>query len=640
MIELYKSNRNIWWNKGNEIKPTKEDFLNLQWTKLPNFNINWVDEMTISLVCGLQDTFDLIKIVNEDGETQYDKIRYYYLKEIRNKTKNNKECLFELDLWTTYVLEDTNKCFSLDAWSTTKEFNDYIQEIPQNVELPQIGIMSNVKTIKAIEANSYGIDIIINPKIEGVETIPAIATQYNGTATSITTATGNIYNIEPYKRYTEQESNLNQTLYFVFQAGDKDNQVNEYWLVPEFRDDIYYKTDKLLNGFYDSTNKYYKIDAVNYYKKTNNSRLIINQAIEKPYDYGFRRFVGAFFGPHFLQIKKEFIEYQVASTTRDIEFQGQEGYWVANNVPSGGVLSTSGYLIPSRFLYLDATSSNEFLKIKITDKGVDLLKIADVVDANILKELMTSNYTFLNNENLPVLFTSNKLYFTNKFVMSNSSEYVELMTEVPTYVDEYYQTLLSQKNTIDTGYQVQKNNLITNMVSSGVNTIGSLLAFPLNPLTAATAVSQALPIAKGVVQLSNIKSKYEAFYKDLRNSTGTTTSTSSSLMLSTLTMYLDNTTIRKGIGYLIGYKMSDNEWWYNLFGFNTNPYKLGYELNDIQLVNKYIQIPESYEMKFKLQIANILSPNVRDMLWEMLKNGILVVSLDKLQQEIGGLNAI
>ena len=78
-MRFYKSRSSIWWNKGLETKPTYNDFSQIEWEELTNFNVNWLSEISISCVVGLQDTFDLIKIENEEAEVSHEKVKYYYL---------------------------------------------------------------------------------------------------------------------------------------------------------------------------------------------------------------------------------------------------------------------------------------------------------------------------------------------------------------------------------------------------------------------------------------------------------------------------------------------------------------------------------------------------------------------------------
>ena len=106
MIKLYHSQQAIWWNTGNEIKPNQAALNKIQFEEATNFNVSWISETEINVIVPTNQTTTLIKIV-DDSSTPTDK--YFYLVEVLNRTTENHECIYELDVWLTYLLPDLKR---------------------------------------------------------------------------------------------------------------------------------------------------------------------------------------------------------------------------------------------------------------------------------------------------------------------------------------------------------------------------------------------------------------------------------------------------------------------------------------------------------------------------------------------------
>ena len=106
MVKIYHSQQAIWWNTGNEIKPNQAALNKIQFEEATNFNVSWISETEINVIVPTNQTTTLIKIV-DDSSTPTDK--YFYLVEVLNRTTENHECIYELDVWLTYLLPDLKR---------------------------------------------------------------------------------------------------------------------------------------------------------------------------------------------------------------------------------------------------------------------------------------------------------------------------------------------------------------------------------------------------------------------------------------------------------------------------------------------------------------------------------------------------
>lgn len=100
MVKIYHTQGPIWWNTGNEVKPNSTALDKFKWTECENFNVSWIDETHIRVIVPTNHTTTMIKIEDDTATTP---VKYFYLAEVLNRTTTNHECIYELDIWLTYL---------------------------------------------------------------------------------------------------------------------------------------------------------------------------------------------------------------------------------------------------------------------------------------------------------------------------------------------------------------------------------------------------------------------------------------------------------------------------------------------------------------------------------------------------------
>lgn len=148
MAKIYYSTQPVWWNTGNEIKPNRAAFNKFTFTQADNFNISWVDEMTINVIVPNQNLCTLIKI-----EDNIDNItKYFYLLEVVNRTSVNQECVYELDVWLTYLLPYLE---STKATNTIKSIRTLdVSTLANTINIEPIGVPTGRIITNSIEFSS------------------------------------------------------------------------------------------------------------------------------------------------------------------------------------------------------------------------------------------------------------------------------------------------------------------------------------------------------------------------------------------------------------------------------------------------------------------------------------------------------
>lgn len=717
-MKLYKSKDNIWWNKGNEVKPQLDDFLNIEWEELPNFNISWVNEYTITFTCGINDTFDLVKIVNENTEDPYDKVRYYYLIGINNKTKVNKEVVFELDLWTTYILEQKNRFFEMEYWTniiqTKGELIERVKKLgfDNSVQLIPAGVPS---ARKSIDTYTEERTIEINNTMNAADIKNAYGNEGEVTTwMELSNVNINVnYPTDKSKNYANVSRIPNQTLnqlYYMFKGSG-----GNYVIVPIFNEGKYEDTsinnsvwwtgrvdrapgvESASNGYVVNNSKKYLDFMVEHYGKYSVKYQIRN--ITEGKDENFRvilgELVGVYIGPSVdcivdkpKVIRRDNNNNVVTNITMKLTFENSNiEFTTFTSIGQGdnNNLMTLCYIINEQGLNVD------FKKHKIENINAYL-----------------DGMTILNNPNINVILNSKKLYFTNMFVLTDGNESIELPTEVPYYIDSYNVKMNNQMNTYNTSYALGNFNAVKNGIMGVVGSIGrgyspatsstiynatrgvdtnnvldaridlikygprgglnkigfknyySQLQTPymkesfktinnaasFNPISA--GIGAASSVVNTGIQLASNYLTRQSQLEDMRNtlSTISTTTSAASLALqqwqhevfikfNSQTKTSFNMTIKTGWILWYGYKLEGGDYFYKLYGYQKQ-----YESEKVSIYDKLntkctLRLPSIKKLNYLAQSTNILSPTIRDMLWQLLENGVIIISKDELN-EIGG----
>lgn len=706
-MTLYKSQAPIWWNKGNEFKPTYTDFKNIIWDEVPNFTVNWLSETQIQITCGINDTFDLVKIVApEIRPNSKDNIKYYYLVGIISKTKLNKVCIFELDIWSTYFLETENQ---------TSDFNLQKIKMYSNIKYELNDIVENNTVAETATITPAG---ILTDKVKKVSLLQRKNVNWNDMSCGLGSFSTNA---------------LCGTLYFVFNTSqdryvfipcttfetNRLRENNAAWVdLPGYRNSVFknvcLSNDANANEYRDLAweNVYQDFHSLIQSTEYNYQNPLWNKNNGQPKWININSLVGVYLGPHITTLK---IKKWISIKNRKVGINLNAPYLIS--VPS----SSSGQQITlqgsSDKVYKAWTSNtapipdgeNIFIGFEMTSEGIEIKR-----PGNEVLELWKKGYTIYDNPNLNTYYNATRLYFTDKMIFSSPSNSLELFTEVPYFVSSYFETLRRQRETLDTSYHLQNVNAISSFVGSVapallprqksqifsnmemtkdhfINPVLSSQTISrektnsrlhdtytknewafgkTTPLTTrkksiVEQVSSVHPAMKAIqigaaavntgIQLYSNYAHRKAFFRDLRNSATVNTTTASAASLSNA-LLLFSTTMINGWSEestslnptpLVGYELYINNTWYSLYGYETNYYIDNSQLTNIgKTGNRSIftlRVPESLEISFTMRYENILSPTIREAIWVLLVQGVVIVSKDKLSNALsahGGSNEL
>lgn len=741
-MKFYKSRSSIWWNKGLETKPTYKDFSEIQWEELSNFNVNWLSEISISCVVGLQDTFDLIKIENEDAEVSHEKVKYYYLTEILDKTKLNKTCIFELDIWTTYFLEPRNQ--SETNLQNIKMYSDILHNIEDVKTQWRNGTQSRLVSItpaglvrsKKRKMKTLSREIPL-PKTQSEANSTLKSTDFFADARMLTSAdrAGSIYYV------FNTSGNLGQYLLVPLVDDDRDtNLAGE----PNIR--IFWKMPGVLysGGSFHTQGNYWvkaRIGKQNTEEYLKNTVLKDTQKINfyvGSTEYTTTSLVGVFVGPHFSSFKKytllgdkslptAMIENNTITNIPDVESK----FYTAGAGPSG--VQWVPYTRPLGIGFLC---------------GPDGLELEPLHNSLLLTNYL-NGYNYLQNPNVHIINSATRLFFTDRFIFATETESVEVFSELPFFTSSYTEYLRGARVNLETSYGLKQLNALTGIVGSLIGMPGNLFTptstyitnkiinnsakvistdrdtvkwgsrYRLGETVNNTINKNWTPALKGAAgtsavassRSSNINWGYDdtqrarlntinnigantrsitttgtrtgnvnlagiyggfansaigaglqfatnflerkAFFTDLRNSTVIQNTTNSSSFLSYVCLLAQS---RAGSGttsdgnwlvdvaFLDGIELDVNQSWYNLYGYETNTYESSSKIREIGSSNTSEQIftlrlPDTLKPSFTFKYSATLSPLIRELIWTLLNQGVIIVSKQKLQ-EIGGTNEL
>lgn len=752
-MRFYKSRSSIWWNKGLETKPTYNDFSQIEWEELTNFNVNWLSEISISCVVGLQDTFDLIKIENEEAEVSHEKVKYYYLTEVLDKTKINKTCIFELDIWTTYFLEPQNQnetnLHNIKMYSDIKHDLEEVKRQwkegtqSQLVSITPAGLVrTNKRKMKPLV-----IDVPL-PKTQAEADRTLGPKDFYVDAAYETTAdrAGSIYYV------FNTSGNLGKYLLVPLVdidrvIGESDKNIRIFWKMNCFHDFNYNNgaTEKWVRAEIGGYNTEERLkDAV--LKDTSKIEFYIRKEGETPDKYTTTSLVGVFVGPHFSFFKEYTLlgarrtpVAMVNRTETGIPDVGSEFYTTTSG-PNGATVQIVPYEDPIGIGFLC---------------GPEGLELKPLHNTNLLTEYL-NGYNYLQNPNVHIINSATRLFFTDRFVLSTETESIELFTELPFFTSSYTEYLRGARANLETSYGLKQLNALTGIVGSLIGIPGNLFTptstYTTNRLIDNSAVNTVkkistdrdtikwgsryrlgetvnnttnrtwTPAMRGVAgtssatnsKSSNINWGYDdtqraslnttnittknvgaytrnitttgtrtgsanvagafggfinsaigaglqfatnflerkAFFSDLRNSTVVQNTTNSAAFLSyvcLLSKFRTGGEITSSydwittIGFLDGIELDVNQSWYNLYGYETNTYESPLKIREVGANTKpqifTLRLPDTLKPSFTFKYSATLSPLIRELIWTLLNQGVIIVSKTKLQ-EIEGANEL
>ena len=423
MAKIYYSTQPVWWNTGNEIKPNRAAFNKFTFTPAENFNISWVDEMTISVIVPNNNLCTLLKI-----EDNIDNItKYFYLLEVVNRTSVNQECVYELDVWLTYLLPYLESVKNIKNIQTIRTLDVTTLKPTINIEpfgVPTGNIIS--KQFKPI--------LPINPDLDIFRAVGK-ETNYKDNVVPIPGVTTNIYYVFKSKNFA---ADVNPN---VWRAAilDQNPLLPNYVLVPVL--DIgglglgktydYKFMASTTSGVTTGTENFVII----------NSHYNLNELVRVVNDFGncgLGDFLGVWVGPNFFRFKSLGIKYPSIFT--------------ASNISNIKIFHTTDIIVNTgdlkyKFTRYDQTSGwGVFLALRVAALPLEL---SPLLNQNEYNQLLTG-LKYQENSDSNIIVNATGVSFNNSFSYSNGLQTTTTNISMPIAADNYYNLLAAQRNTLNT----------------------------------------------------------------------------------------------------------------------------------------------------------------------------------------------
>lgn len=466
MIKLYHLNGPIWWNTGNEVKPNWDAIQALQFVECSNFNISWESETTIRVIVPSNQISGMIKIT-DDSQSPNDK--YFYLLEVLDRTTVNHECIYELDVWTTYL-----ECGT--SW------------------LPE-----NTKTIRTLDVNTVGPNINIEPV--GVPT-GNIAVEKVSFTPSIEESLERTYLEEPTIANQQLYPGITTNIYYVFKAKQPTNysttiiwrgqkhssKVPNYILVPLLNLEGY--------GF----TKTYDIDYRSYSplekKKADilNSQTNINVLINRNADFGVQglgEFVGVWVGPNYFRLKEK--------GTPIIQFDFGQA-WIQNKVDKPTAWTEDILVDYNNNAGWSLSNSHQLGKGSFLALRVDSMPLS-MTPLNLDRTLLLRGLRYQENQDNHLTINANSVNFNQAFNYTNGVETTSVDIQVPIAYDNYYNLLAAQRQTMNTSLALSGVNAIVQGAASSLGFI------PPAPSTTLKTYNETKDYFQAHLKTGNIKKR-------------------------------------------------------------------------------------------------------------------------------------
>lgn len=460
MIEIWISNQEVWWNRGVEVKPSREAFRKFTFEKVNNFNISWIDELHINVIVPNGKKATLIKIIDNNDDDDIT-TKYYYLMEVLNKTSKNKECIYQLDIWLTFILNsDILGSTGLRTINSIKTLNP--NEVPPTINFIPTGIPTGrIETI--IKKQQYYNDgsLIftkpsnINPTSQ-LRLVPGITT--------------NIYYVFKSKEIDKPDWG---TASFFSNGWEQDC---DYVLVPVLNcsgmglTKSYDTIEHVPRGATPPTPPSWK-RVNNDVFEIRNDKNTLDSVVRKWSEFGnngLGEFLGIWVGPNYFRFENNFSNTYKPNIENVCVFPFFPGHRPPG--PTARAWRTNDIIVnyPSSFQYA-------LLALRIKSNGINIKPMN-----NFEVDEMIRNYKFLEDDNNNILKNANRVYFNNCFSFSNGNSAIDIDIQLPSTNDMYYNILNQQKSTRNTSLALSG---IRAIVSTGASLSGIIPTPPTESIT-------------------------------------------------------------------------------------------------------------------------------------------------------------
>lgn len=444
MIKLYHSQQPIWWNTGNEVKPNQAALNKIQFEEADNFNVSWISETEINVIVPTNQTTTLIKIT-DDNSTPTDK--YFYLVEVLNRTTENHECIYELDVWLTYLLPDLKRRQSIRTIRTLD-----VNTLKPTINIEPVGVPTGDIGVERIQFNP-----ILEPDLSRDDTTKVHPKEDQRPISGITT---NIYYV--FKAKATSNSIMGHFAALI----EYSTKIPNYILVPLLNISGYGFTKRY--GVHIASNNpvFMKGDVLNGY---DNIQTLVNHNSDFS-NQGVGEFLGLWVGPNYFRIVDKGI--RVIQTTFG-------NAWTT-------VPSSPSYAVASQDILVDDGDINKFtvynklqgnrgtfLALRVDSLPLSMKPLSTVLNKN----LFLKGLRYQENQDNHLITAADSIAFNESFNYSNGVETTSVNITVPIAYDGYYDMLNQQKNTLNT-------SLALSGVNSLVQGIGALTGLvPPQPRT-------------------------------------------------------------------------------------------------------------------------------------------------------------
>lgn len=433
MAKIYYSTQPVWWNTGNEIKPNRAAFNKFTFTQANNFNISWVDEMTIEVIVPNQNLCTLIKI-----EDNIDNItKYFYLLEVVNRTSVNQECVYELDVWLTYLLPYLEANKNIQNINTIRTLD--VSTLANTINIEPVGIPTGriiSKTFNPVLGNNPDTKFF---RVSGQETF------FDDQEAPIPGVSTNIYYVFKSK-YTEIATGT--TVFNQYRRS----QLPNYVLVPVLNiGGLGLAKTYTYNYHFDDTEEGVKRTQTCSILNTSHN---LNELVRVVNDFGafngLGDFLGVWVGPNFFRFK-----------TSGISVPHQWRPNVGNEI---WVYDTPDILFrstDSRHWFKSYGTKTEwdcFLALRVSSIPLELEPLLNKYEYNNL----LTGLKYQENTDNNIIVNATGASFNNSFSYSNGLQTTTVNIALPVAHDSYYNLLAAQRNTLNTSLGLSAMNSILN----------------------------------------------------------------------------------------------------------------------------------------------------------------------------------
>lgn len=511
---MYRCTELSWWNDGTERKPNKADFDNLQFELLKNHNMKWVSLFNIELTIPREYEFNFFKLEYTAPSQTDPVIEYYYVEKVLDINSRNKKMLLTLDIWCTYIIsklpvKDNQQLYNLEVQTNRFLFRN-----------PNCGDLTNLKPI-----SPYGF-LTNNSQIEqSVKWLRGDNAYKNGIWNNcdinfiknqnsfIKKPASPVFNpLGVYKYYVFLTENIKENIEmssgglarssmnisdpdekhvvlipvlfkwsgnFVASniVGDiirkEDNKFVKHtdrrssWVFKRnnnFKDDIHYPNPNVQKNWE---------SAYHLFNDEYNLIRLAERVNEHKGWSGLSKFLGVHYGENFFKfISKVENDSFVSNSDKSLD----SNYFFA--APSAGAMSPLIDIKPDNFVCLDVESTFDqnqnksimnlkgFACARIKNSGIKLYKPENYRDDYLdnIAELNLQNMYILGDDSYPFQFGDKRVYFTDRFVVTNGKETYEMNSEIPLILDDYYNTLQATKPQRDAALRSAIGNLATSAI--------------------------------------------------------------------------------------------------------------------------------------------------------------------------------